>query len=155
MTEDTMEKTLDSSAGTGVENEGTNAEERAVDDAIGAELRQVGDRLAAAIRAAVGTDEAEALRGEVRAGIRRLKEEFEEALEKAPRPLRRKSASDDDDAEATDADTGSRRNTLRKDIAHALRSWAERAASTIEPTADDAAGSPTSSASANEPWGDK
>ena len=116
-------------------------EDNAADAALGAEFRQVGDRLAAAIRAAVGTQEAEALRGEVSEGIRRLRDEFEEALAKAPRPrLRRGGASDNVDeaatvdvVEAAEPATGGRRTALRVDIAKALRSWAERAASTIEP----------------------
>ena len=114
-------------------------EDREADEAIGAELRQVGDRLAAAIRAAVGTDEAEALRSEVGEGIRRLKEEFEEALERVPRPRGKKSASDEGGDEHSESATGSRRTALRRDVASALRSWAERAAASIEPKADESA----------------
>lgn len=137
---DTMETATSTADGEGMEAE---AEARAADEAIGAELRQVGDRLAAAIRAAVGTEEAVALRAEVRAGIRRMREEVEEAIERAPLPRRRKSADGGDDTdEVTESETASRGSALRHDIAHALRGWAERMASAIEPAADTPSSSP-------------
>jgi len=109
---------------------GRAAEEEA---AIGAELRQLGDRLAAAIRAAVDTDEAAALRGEVKEGISRVRRELDDALKRAPLPGRGTGTSAAGEGGAEPGSATARGDSLRGDIARSLRGLAERLASAIEP----------------------
>jgi hypothetical protein len=106
--------------------------------AITGELRRMGERLASAIRAATGTPEAEALRGEVGDGLRKLRTELDGVLRRgkesslAPEPDAAAEPATDtspDEAAEPEADRGAAapraarvQLTVRNEIANALRS---------------------------------
>lgn len=57
------------------------------------ELKSMGQHFAAALRAAASTQEAQELRGDLREGLRALREDIDEALAKAPVDSLRERAS--------------------------------------------------------------
>ncbi len=98
------------------------------------ELRRLGERLAGAIRAAAGTPEAEALKGEVGDGMRKLRGELDGVLRRgrgdnvAEEAGAAESSSSAPASEGSeDADSGPTRaarvqDTVRNELASALRS---------------------------------
>ncbi len=54
-------------------------------DTLTAEIRVLGEKLAAALRAATGTPEADVLKGDLQEGMEGLRREIDRALQKVPR----------------------------------------------------------------------
>jgi hypothetical protein len=50
------------------------------------DLRSMGEKLAAALRAATGTPEAESVKGDMREGLEALQKEIDRALQRVPKP---------------------------------------------------------------------
>jgi hypothetical protein len=132
------EENVDMQADAVEENAATPSVEATEEAAITSELRRMGERLASAIRAATGTPEAEALRGEVGDGLRKLRTELDGVLrrgkdsaaapepEAAPEPAA-DTSPDEADASAPDRGANAQRAarvqlTVRNEIANALRS---------------------------------
>jgi len=91
---------------------------------IAAELRTLGERLAAAVRAAASTEEASALGNDVRDSVRRLRIELEEAMRKVPELARRggeaASAEAGEAAAAASTTVGGGVQVLRREVGSAI-----------------------------------
>lgn len=93
---------------------------------IASELRALGERLTAAVRAAASTDEATALANDVRDNVRRLRVELEEALRRIPEVARRGGEAATQEVEevagAASATVGGGVSSLRRDVGNAIAS---------------------------------
>lgn len=82
-------------------------------DSVAHEMRALGEKLSAALRAAAGTPEAQALKSDLREGMEGLRGEIDKALKRSPR----ESAADD--PAATSPSSASQK--LRSEAAGLLR----------------------------------
>lgn len=135
MTDETMTQTPMPTDAPGTNLPGEPYQESAeAGSSVTNELRSLGQHLASALRAATTTEEAESLKGEVRDGMRQLKEQVDEALAASPIGRRRSDeAAPDGGAESGAA--GGRMGQVRVELAGALRSLnrvLDRAAVSLE-----------------------
>jgi molybdopterin converting factor small subunit len=96
---------------------------------VAADLRDLGVRFAAALRAAAGTPEAQDLRGEIGEGLRQLRGELDSALEGVRSGAKRRVGEQREQR-------GAMSGQLRSEVAQAVRNLSavlERLAGNVEP----------------------